>query len=371
MLTENVIKTTEIPSLAVSQSLRIHAAPTSAQPVNPIHCRNWDAQVGAHANSSIFYSVAWAKVLAATYGFTPICFVENSGGAAQSFLPLMEVRSWLTGRRGIGLPFTDYCGRLCPDADSFNKLFWRAVEYGKARGWKYLEYRGGREWLDGARPSLSFYGHTLNLDTDEDGLFARLEGSVRQAIRKAGKSGVTVTVSRDLEAMQTFYSLQCKTRKKHGLPPQPFAFFRNIHEHILSHNLGVVVVAKSQERPIAASVYFQSGDRAVYKFGASDETFQHLRGPNLVMWEAIKWHVHNKAKTLHMGRTSLGNAGLRRFKLGWGAVEEQIEYVKYDLQRSQFIADKDESSGWHNQIFRRLPVGLSQLMGAMLYRHWA
>jgi hypothetical protein len=283
----------------------------------------------------------------------------------------MEVRSWLTGRRGVGLPFTDDSRPLCSDGASFAEIFWGAMEEGKARGWKSVECRGGRELLEGAPVSLAFYGHRLDLEADKDRLFARMDSSARRAIRKAEKSGVTVTVSRSLETTKAFYSLQCKTRKKHGLPPQPFAFFRNIHEHILSRNLGVIVTASHQNRPIAASVYFQLGDRAVYKFGASDEAFQQLRGTNLVMWEAIKWHALNGARTLHLGRTSIWNEGLRRSKLGWGADEERIEYVKYDLRKSRFVTDKDESSGWHNRVFRRMPIGLSRLLGAVLYRHWA
>ena len=234
-----------------------------------------------------------------------------------------------------------------------------------------MECRGGRELFGEAPASLAFYGHSVDLEEDEDRMFARLESSVRRAIRKAEKSGVTVTVSRSLETMKVFYSLQCKTRRKHGLPPQPFAFFRNIHEHVLSKNLGVIVSAGCQGRPVAASVYFQLGARAVYKFGASDEAFQHLRGANLVMWEAVKWHARQGAKTLHLGRTSIGNEGLRRFKLGWGAGEQKIEYVKYDLWKGRFITDADESTGWYNRVFNVLPIRLSRLIGAVLYRHCA
>ena len=106
-----------------------------------------------------------------------------------------------------------------------------------------MEWRGGRELFGEAPASLAFYGHSLDLEEDEDRMFARLESSVRRAIRKAEKSGVTVTVSQSLEAMKVFYSLQCKTRRKHGLPPQPFIFFRNIFEHILSKNLGMIAIA--------------------------------------------------------------------------------------------------------------------------------
>ncbi len=327
--------------------------------------------VAAQPKHSFFHTVEWAKVLADTYGYAPVYFVAGEVNDARSILPLMEVDSWLTGRRGIGLPFTDDCEPLCKNADAFKKLFAGAVEFGKSWNWKYIECRGGRELFGEVPASLSFYGHGLDLTVGEDKLFSQLESSVRRAIRKAEKNGVTVEILESVEAVRIFYSLQCQTRKKHGLPPQPFKFFLNIHRHILSQNMGTVVVARHQGRPIAASVYFNVGEHAVYKYGASDEAFQDLRGGNLVMWAAIKEFMRRGAKHLDLGRTSIANEGLRKFKLGWGAAEHKIEYVKFDLKKNEFVADADETSGWHTRVFRRLPVFLARAVGAALYKHWA
>jgi hypothetical protein len=347
--------------------------PTSReiQRINPIGYPDWDALIASQPGHSFFHTTEWAEVLAHTYGYTPVYFAAGETDGKRSILPLMEVDSWLTGRRGIGLPFTDDCGPLVADAGAFQKLFRSAVEFGKSRNWKYLELRGGRELLGEVPASLSFYGHGLDLTVREDKLFSQLESSVRRAIRKSEKNGVTVEILQSVEAMREFYPLQCKTRKKHGLPPQPFKFFLNIHRHILSQNMGMVVLARHQGAPVAASVYFYFGDQAIYKFGASDESFQELRGGNLVMWAAIKEFVRRGAKHLDLGRTSLGNEGLRKFKLGWGAAEHKIEYVKFDLKKNKFVADADETSGWHTQVFRRLPVFLARAAGAALYKHWA
>jgi hypothetical protein len=343
--------------------------PTSCeiQRINPIGNSNWNALVAAQSKHSFFHTAEWANVLADTYGCAPVYFAAGK----TDFLPLMEVDSWLTGRRGIGLPFTDDCQPLCADAATFQKLFAGAVEFGKIRNWKYLELRGGRELFGEVPASLLFYGHGLDLTVGEDGLFSRLESSVRRAIRKAEKAGVTVEILQSVEAMRIFYSLQCQTRKRHGLPPQPFSFFLNIHRHILSQDMGMVVLARHHGRPIAASVYVNLGDRAIYKYGASDEVFQDLRGSNLVMWAAIKEYVRRGAKHLDLGRTSIGNEGLRKFKLGWGAEEHKIEYVKFDMRKNEFVADVDETSGWHTRIFRRMPGFLSRAVGAVLYKHWA
>ncbi|HEX5397509.1 MAG TPA: GNAT family N-acetyltransferase [Verrucomicrobiae bacterium] len=341
------------------------------QPVNPSDCSDWDALVAAHPQGSIFHTTAWAKTLQQSYDFKPVYFMAGEAGGRSSMLPLMEVDSWLTGRRGVALPYTDDCEPLYSDAGAMRSLTEASLKFGRARKWKSVEWRGGRGLFNGAPAALAYYGHALDLDPDEGRMFSRLDSSVRRAVRKAEKSGVTVNISQSLQAMKSFYALHCQTRRKHGLPPQPFSFFQNIFEHLLSKKLGMIAIASRREQPVAASVYFQLGARAVYKYGASDEAFQHLRGANLVMWEAIKWHARHGATVLHFGRTSLNNEGLRRFKLGWGAAEQRIEYVKYDLRKERFVTGTDEATGWHNGIFRRLPLRMSRLIGAALYRHCA
>src|ERR1039457_4417887 len=250
VLTENVITPPAIssPPEGTVPLIATHFTVAVPQPVNPADCPGWDTLVTAHPRCSFFHGAAWAKTLQGAYGFRPVYFTAGEADGRSSILPLMEVNSWLTGRRGISLPFTDDCEPLYSDAAAIRNLIQAATEFGRTRGWKSLEWRGGRELFGEAPASLAFFGHSVDLEQDEDRMFARLESSVRRAIRKAEKSGVTVTVSRSLETMKVFYSLQCKTRRKHGLPPQPFAFFQNIFEHILSKNLGMIAIASCQQR---------------------------------------------------------------------------------------------------------------------------
>ncbi|HEU5397594.1 MAG TPA: GNAT family N-acetyltransferase, partial [Verrucomicrobiae bacterium] len=288
-----------------------------------------------------------------------------------NLLPMMEINSWLTGRRGVALPFTDDCEPLCHNESSFQKLFEAAADFGVQHGWKHLELRGGRQFLAGATPSLSFFGHRLDLTAGESELFSRFDSATRRAIRKAEKEGVTVEITHRFDSLLSFYELQCLTRRRHGLPPQPFAFFRNLHQHVLSRNAGFIALAHYQKKPVAGAVFFFHGPRAVFKFGASDESFQHLRGNNLAMWEAIKTLARHGLRQLDFGKTAEAHDGLRRFKLGWGATEHRIEYFKFNLNRRAFVADRDQAFGWHNRIFQSLPLPASRLIGSVLYRHWA
>ena len=315
---------------------------------------------------SFFHGAAWTRVLAETYGYTPVWQADGT-----DLLPLMEVDSWLTGRRGIGLPFTDDCAPLCQSEPAFKSLWQNAVEWGRAHGWKSIELRGGRQFLGAAPASLAFYGHEVDLAMTEARLFGKLEGSARQAVRKAEKDGVTVEISHSEQAVRDYYDLHGLTRKRHGLPPQPLGFFLNIWRHVLSQQQGMVALASWRGVKIAGAVYFFLGGRAVYKYGASDFRRQNLRANNLVMWEAMKWLARHGVTKLHLGRTSLSNQGLRKFKLNLGAVEQGQEYFKFDLRKNCYQVDAEGIAGWHNRVFRGLPVFLARRAGEMLYKHWA
>jgi hypothetical protein len=336
---------------------------------NPVASTDWQERISNQSGASVFHSVAWAKVLSDSYGFTPIYFTALRGSELASAMPLMEVDSWLTGKRGVSLPFTDECEPLGFEPGS--NLLEKILRVGRTRKWKHVEFRGGDKFFKGAPPSLTFFGHKLKLSTDPDSLFNSLESSVRRAIRKAENAGLTVEFSQAPDATRDYYKLHCQTRKEHGLPPQPYQFFRKIHEHILASNSGVIVTATLRGQPIASAIYFHSGVEAVYKFGASDNTFQELRANNLVMWEAIKWLANKGMKTLRFGRTSEANEGLRRYKLGWGAEEYRINYFKYDLRKNALVTEKDAATEWHNQIFRSLPIFFLRWTGSILYKHIA
>ena len=133
----------------------------------------------------------------------------------------------------------------------------------------------------------------------------------------------------------------------------------------------MVVLAGGAGAKIAGAVFFFLGGRAIYKYGASDYRKQNLRPNNLVMWEGMKWLARQGVTSLDLGKSSLSNDGLRKFKLNLGAREERLEYIKWDLRRNQFLVETDGVTGWHNQVFSRLPLFLSRRAGELLYKHWA
>jgi hypothetical protein len=335
---------------------------------DPVTDPSWDALLSANSQSSFFHSSAWARVLHETYAHTPFYLCRVKDSKLESLLPVMEVSSRLTGRRGVSLPFTDICPALSA-GDNGRALFAAALELGRERNWRYFESRNGiADWPE-ARPSVSFYCHTIDLQGEPESLFKRLGSSLRRGIRKAQEEGLAIEFDAKPEAISTYYSLHCLTRRKHGVPPQPSRFFESIGRHVLGTGKGFVGLARWQGATIAAAVYLYHGRQAFYKFGASDYRFQHLRPNNLLMWEAMKHCAALGCSSLHLGRTSLVNDGLRRFKQSFGANEETLAYAKFDFRRAAFVEDVDRAEGPLNKVFRLLPPPLFRLAGAMLYPH--
>ena len=102
----------------------------------------------------------------------------------------MEVDSWLTGRRGVSLPFTDHCDPLAQTRWAFEVALTAMINEAQKRRWKYFELRGG-DWFK-APESASYFGHVLPLQSDDASTFSGCRGAVRQAVRKAERSGVEV-----------------------------------------------------------------------------------------------------------------------------------------------------------------------------------
>ena len=338
--------------------------------LDPFYDSEWDRLVVSNPNSTVFHRAAWAKVLSKTYGHQPIFLHFCRGSESVALLPIMEVASHFTGRRGVSMPFSDLCHPLVFDHCGQELLMENLLELGRQRKWRYFELRGGKENLPlSAAAAERYYGHKLDLSIGIEQLFVRLESPVRRAIRKAEKSGLSVEVTKTRQAMLDFYRLHVRTRRRHGLPPQPLSFFLNLHEEIIEAGLGFVVLAKKETRPVAGAVFLHSGETAFFKFGASDERLQQYRANNLVMWKGIKRLVESDLTTLHLGRTSLENEGLRRFKLSWGTEEETIEYFRVDPSGRKCLTLAHHDSGFHNTVFRRLPLLLNRLAGSIIYPH--
>jgi len=335
--------------------------------LKPLDVAEWDDLLLACDCATFFHTAAWAHVLSGSYGYTPLYFTIIENGRLTGLIPAMEIDSFLTGKRGVSLPFTDFCLPIAADSESFIALQDAVRAYGRKACWKSIEFRGGENF--GHEPAWkSYFTHTLAVDQDENAIFKAFRGNTRRNIRHAIGAGVSVQRLESREAVAEFFRLHCITRRNHGLPPQPARFFDQIYDHIIAAGRGFVMLAWHQCRVVAGAMFFHFKDHAIYKFGASDRNCQRLRANNMVMWESIRWCCQNGIRSFLFGRTEPGNKGLLQFKRAWGTNEDRLEYCKFDFRAEAFITEKSRARTFY-PFFRIMPMPLLRLAGNLLYRH--
>jgi hypothetical protein len=281
--------------------------------VNPLELPGWNDLLATHPDCSFFHTANWARVLSEAYQYRPQYFV-SSNDTLETFIPIMEVRSFLTGIRGVSLPFTDYSAPIIGGELDMQDAMHSIIRHGKASGWRYIEIRNPVSFHDSIPVFSTYYGHVLDV--------SGMEESVKK-----------------------------------------------IYKYIISKGFGFVALASYKGINIAGAVCFHYGGKAIYKYGASNRAYHQLRANNLAMWEAIRLSIQHGCQSFCFGRTEQENNGLRQFKSGWGAKEQTIRYYRYDLGTDAFIRGKPYGDVFYNKFFNAMPISLSRVAGEVLYRH--
>jgi len=327
----------------------------------------WLEFVSAQPEATLFHHPAWSHLLAEVYGYVPFvrAFVDDAGTLVAG-LPVMEIRSALTGRRFVSLPFTDYCPPLVRQGEDS-----RALAQALERDWDghtRLEIRAPLP----KQPHLHLWSHAtrhiLTIGRDERAVLASFDKDTRYNIRRGQRNGVTVALERSLEGMAAFYRLQVLTRHRLGVPVQPWRFFQNLHRQVVEPGLGFVLLAQADGALLSGAVLLSWNGTLIGKYLASDAQRWAMRPNYVVIWEAIRWACQNGYHTVDFGRTDHKDVGLRRFKRGWGTYEEPLTY--------SFLARKAPGPlGQRAQralscLIRHLPERVCCAIGELLYAHF-
>jgi CelD/BcsL family acetyltransferase involved in cellulose biosynthesis len=286
----------------------------------------WD-EVAIHPAVSLFSSPLWTRAVAETYGFTPWVSARMVRGQmtdALLFTPISDLR----GERLICGPFCDYCDPLADDATSWHDLVAPLL----ARRVPII-LRCLSSDLPGEDSAFRENGrtawHCVDLTRPEDALWQGFEGSARQNVRKAQRSGVVVREGRSLEDVRIFYDMHCSVRKnKYRLLPQPFAFFERIHACFAPKDRLTVLLAEVDGQAVAGIFFLEWSGTLYYKFNAS---IARERCPNdLLVWEGIRMGRRRGLSRLDFGCSDYEQPGLLRYKRKFATEERVIRRFRWE-----------------------------------------
>ena len=341
--------------------------------IDPLRDPRWASFVESDPRSSIFHTVEWLQALSRTYGYAPRVFTSSAAGEPLTNGVLFcQVDSWLTGSKLISLPFSDHCEPLVNDRTGLMAIL-SNINQSRDRRLKYVEIRPRRiepeadsDWAS----SGQYHFHAIDLRLPIDELYSRLhKDGMQRKIRRADREHVVVEKGRSDALLREFYRLLLLTRRRHRLPPQPLAWFRNLIE-CLGARLAIHV-AHVNDQAIGSIITLRHKRGLVYKYGCSDERFHSLGAMPRLFWQAIQEAKEENLEEFDLGRSDENNPGLVRFKDHLGATRTAIRYwqsPRNNVKKASTLNVALKSSVMQG-ILLRLPDRLFRLAGELFYRH--
>ncbi len=336
----------------------------------------WDAFVLSHEDCSIYHCSRWNEVLRQTYGYRPRYFVlEDKYHTIRAGIPLMVVGTGFGQKKLVSLPFTPHCNPLSENRDDLILLLKSILEYQRKIKASSLEIRTKASNHNYVNLPLVrdqyFMTHILHLDSGLQEIRSSFHKScIQRPLRKVEKNQLRLYVSSDSRDLKDFYNLQLRTRKKHGVPPQPYRYFVKMWDELHSSGLMELLLALDRETAIAGIIILKIKDTAIYQSAASDERFLSLHPNHFLLWNTIKRAHGDGYRYFDFGRSSLDDAGLAKFKDKWGCKRYELRYYFYPKVSG---ATSTKQNNWKYKcsvkLFRLLPISFLKFIGDRGYRY--
>jgi hypothetical protein len=324
----------------------------------------WQRLLSEVGSAGLYHRDSWVKVLAHSYGF-------------QFWLATLSERDEIIAgcifaqprfsRRLISLPFSDACPPLSREpqgaADLLDTL---AAAAPPGRIYEVRDVRGPSSWAT----VECFVKWQLPLDRPLRQIERSLSVNFRRNLRRAAREAIIIEHGSSLDFLQRFYTLQLLSRRRLGLPPQPWKFFKLVREGFAPTDNFEVWMAKENGKDVASAVFLHDRFVVHYKWGArrsnSPSSANHL-----LFWNAIE-EFASRALIFDLGRTDVRNQGLMRFKRELGASPRPLPSSFYP-QAPKHVSSEILTGNWAfmAKSWRHLPIFATALAGRLIYRFLA
>jgi hypothetical protein len=339
----------------------------------------WDRFVESSPFGLIYHLSKWKRVLEKSFGHMRgfyLALIDEPSGQIKAGLPVFEVNSWLTGKRLVSVPFATRSDPLVANANEFNQLFEESLRLASKVKSKFIEIRTfsrGSVVSDDRLNRVDFYKHHyIPLNSSLEDLRKTFHSScVDRRITKAQKSNLTLIVGRDESDLNRFFWLHSVTRKRQGLPLQPYDFFRSLWEELLPSKHLELLLATKDSIPLAGLILLKFKGRVSVEYAASDDAYHTLSPNHYIYWEAIRRAYEQGYETFDFGRTSPLNKGLMGFKNRWGTTMIDMPYFYYPEKVLPDLSGVENT--WTHQLARKIclmaPLIFQRPIGSFCYRH--
>jgi FemAB-related protein (PEP-CTERM system-associated) len=267
----------------------------------------------------------------------------------------------------VSLPYLNGGGVLATDPLVAERLIDRAIQLAGELDVRFLELRHESPFshpgLTEARTDKVHMRLALPPTTEE--LWTHLKAKVRNQVRKGEGQGFALHWGRE-NLLADFYRVFSQNMRDLGTPAYGRSLFREILAAFATE--AEICVLRLGKQPVAAAILVHGESLTEVPSASSLRQFNSLNANMFMYWRLLCRAVDRGQRQFDFGRSSPGS-GTFRFKEQWGARPSPSVW-QYHVRRGSAASMRPDNPRFNRliQIWRRLPVSLTRLVGPSIVR---
>lgn len=327
----------------------------------------WGRYAAQSPGATVFHHPDWCAAVAAAFGHRPHHRVALRGDRIVGVLPLMEVNSLLAGRLLVSVPYGNYGGMLCDDAQVAAALGEHAARLAEAQGARVLELRSVTAGVPGFENVDGYLGFTRDLPLHPNEMETFLPRKARAAARHA-REREGLVIQHDTNLARTVWRLYCRSMRRLGSINYPYRLFVELFARLGER--AWATVAWQGQRPLAGTISLVFRDTVMPYIVGTDDRARCEGATNLLYWAVAERAVRSGLRRFDFGRSRQDNHGAVSFKKNQGFEPRPLGYQRY-VPPGQAAPDLKPSNprfALARRVWPRLPLALTRVLGTWLAR---
>jgi FemAB-related protein (PEP-CTERM system-associated) len=327
--------------------------------------QRWDRFIETCPGATFFHASGWRTVIERVFHHRTHYLLAERGSEIAGVLPLAEVRSRLFGNSLVSLPFAVYGGPAAIDDVAQQRLVAAAVELAETLAVDHLELRNCTPTCAGWPKQDLYVTFRKSLLPDVDANMLAIPRKQRAMVRKGAKAGLVSTVDSSTER---FFGLYADNMHRHGTPPLPRAYFRELQE-VFGDRCEILSISDRGGRAVSGVLSFYFRDEVLPYYAGDTLRARDLAANDFKYWELMRRACERGVRVFDYGRSKMGT-GSFDFKRNWGFEPRQLHY-EYRLRKGIEVPQRNPLNPKYRAMigmWRRLPLPVANALGPWLVR---
>jgi FemAB-related protein (PEP-CTERM system-associated) len=345
-------------------------APSSSVHVSRIDGESdaaWRDVVDCTGEVTLAHAPEWRHAIAEAYGHQSIYLIATGDDGSTAVLPSFVLRRPLIGSVVASMPFLDGGGPSGRADDLAAALIHRLMTEATLVGARAVELRSTRRLPVDGEAMDQKVNLMLTLPTHPDQLWRRLDKSVRNQVRKAERSGLSVEID-GVAGLPAFFEAFAERMRDLGSPVHAPGFLAAVLRQF-GDRARLVLIRKGRAT-VGGLVALAFKDRIAVPWATCRKEYFPLCPNMLLYWETLRLACSEGFSRFDFGRSSRGS-GTYRFKRQWGAEEEPLHWYTIPLAPGTVAraGAHHATRDFFARAWRRLPLPIATRFGPSLRRY--